>query len=47
MLAKNVIRLLRDPDLASRLARNAHEKSQKYLWENVRRQWLEVYRSIV
>jgi len=47
MLAKNVIRLLRNPELAARIARNAHEESQKYLWENVRRQWLEVYRSIV
>jgi glycosyltransferase involved in cell wall biosynthesis len=46
MLAKNVIRLLRDNDLATRLAHNAYEESQKYLWKNVRRQWLEVYRSI-
>jgi L-malate glycosyltransferase len=46
LLAKNVIRLLRDNDLAARLARNAYDESQKYLWTNVRRQWLEVYRSI-
>jgi L-malate glycosyltransferase len=46
LLANNVIRLLRDNDLAARLARNAYDDSQKYLWTNVRRQWLEVYRSI-
>jgi len=46
-LAANVIRLLRDSDLAARLARNAHEESQKYTWENVREQWVEVYRAVL
>ncbi len=45
-LADNVIRLLREPDLALRLARNAFEESQRYRWEAVRDQWLEVYRSL-
>lgn len=46
-LAANAIRLLRDPALAARLARNAHEESRKYTWEAVRGQWVEVYRRIV
>lgn len=44
-LAKNVVRLLREPELAFRLARNAHETSQRCRWEAVRGQWLEIYRS--
>ena len=46
-LAKNVIRLLRDPELATRLAANSHEQSELYRWSNVRPQWLEHYRSLV
>ncbi len=45
-LAENVTRLLREPDLALRLARNAFEESRRYRWEAVRAQWLEVYRSL-
>ena len=45
-LAANVIRLLRDPSLAARLARNAYEESRKYTWEIVREQWLKVYREL-
>jgi glycosyltransferase involved in cell wall biosynthesis len=45
-LAANVIRLLRDPALAARLARSAYEESQKYTWEVVRDQWVKVYRGI-
>jgi glycosyltransferase involved in cell wall biosynthesis len=45
-LAANVIRLLRDPALASNLARNAHQESQRYTWEAVRSQWLDCYRSL-
>lgn len=45
-LAQNVIRLLKDEDLAARLASNAHEESKRYLWEAVRRQWLDVYNSL-
>jgi L-malate glycosyltransferase len=43
-LAANVIRLLREPELAAALAKNAYEESRKYTWEVVRAQWLKVYR---
>jgi L-malate glycosyltransferase len=46
-LAANVIRLLRDPALAARLAQNAHQESGKYTWEAVRGQWLKVYRAML
>jgi L-malate glycosyltransferase len=46
-LAANVIRLLRDPDLAFRLAENARCESQRYCWSVVRGQWLNLYRSVV
>ena len=46
-LAANVVRLLRDPVLAARLAQNAHQESSKYTWEVVRGQWLEVYRGML
>jgi L-malate glycosyltransferase len=45
-LAGNVIRLLRDPDLAARLASNAYRQSQAYRWPRVREQWLDTYRSL-
>jgi glycosyltransferase involved in cell wall biosynthesis len=45
-LAANVIRLLRDPALAARLAQNARDESRKYTWEAVREQWAETYRSL-
>jgi glycosyltransferase involved in cell wall biosynthesis len=45
-LAANVIRLLRDPSLAARLAQNAHQESRKYTWELVRGQWVKVYRGL-
>ena len=46
-LAANVIRLLRDPTLAARLAQNAHHESRNYTWEAVREQWLNTYRGLV
>lgn len=46
-LASNVMRLLRNPDLASRLASNAYEESQSYRWTAVRQRWLDQYRSVV
>jgi L-malate glycosyltransferase len=46
-LADNVLRLLRDPELALRLARNGLEESKGYLWSAVRPRWLEIYRSMV
>jgi L-malate glycosyltransferase len=45
-LAKNVIRVLREPELASRLISNAYDESQRYRWSAVREQWLKVYRSL-
>ena len=45
-LAQNVIRLLRNPGLASRVALNAREQSRHYSWTAVREQWLEIYRSL-
>jgi glycosyltransferase involved in cell wall biosynthesis len=45
-LAANAMRLLKDPELASHLACNAHEEMQRYSWETVRQQWLELYRSL-
>jgi glycosyltransferase involved in cell wall biosynthesis len=45
-LAANVVRLLRDPVLAARLAQNAYQESSKYTWAAVRGQWLEVYRGL-
>lgn len=45
-LARNVIRLLRDPALAAKLAKNAYEESPRYTWEAVRTQWLKVYREL-
>jgi glycosyltransferase involved in cell wall biosynthesis len=45
-LAANVLRLLRSPELASRLAINACEHVKRYSWETVRQQWLEIYRSL-
>jgi L-malate glycosyltransferase len=46
-LAANVIRLLRDPALAERLAQNAHQESRKYNWDVVREQWVGVYRGLL
>jgi len=45
-LADNVLRLLRDPPLASRIVRNAHQECSRYSWKEVRRQWMELYTSI-
>src|SRR5205823_4872271 len=45
-LAENVIRLLRDPELAAQLASNAHEQLSRYCWGFVREQWLDVYHSL-
>lgn len=44
-LARNVMRLLREPKLSQRLSDNAYQEVQSYRWERVRSKWLEVYRS--
>lgn len=46
-LAANVLRVLREPDLASSLARNGHEESRKYRWDAVRAQWLALYEQVL
>jgi L-malate glycosyltransferase len=46
-LAENVLRLLRDPELAARLAQNAYQESSKFTWHAVRGQWLNVYRGLM
>jgi glycosyltransferase involved in cell wall biosynthesis len=46
-LAANVIRLLRDPALAARLAQNAYQESLKYTWDVVRAQWIRVYQDLL
>lgn len=46
-LAANVVRLLREPELAAALAKNAHAESRKYTWEAARGQWVKVYRECV
>jgi glycosyltransferase involved in cell wall biosynthesis len=46
-LARNVIELLQNPELAERLAENARQEFQRYSWPIVRKQWLEVYRSMI
>jgi L-malate glycosyltransferase len=45
-LANNVIRLLREPALGARIARNAYEECNRYSWKEVGRQWMELYRSM-
>ena len=45
-LAANVIRLLRDPLLASRIAANAYRQSLRYRWNIVREQWLSLQPSL-
>jgi glycosyltransferase involved in cell wall biosynthesis len=46
LLAHNVIRLLGDPGLGSRIAANAYEECRRYQWTDVREQWLRAYRSL-
>jgi glycosyltransferase involved in cell wall biosynthesis len=46
-LAANVLRILNDADLASRLAQNARVELQRYCWDTVREQWLAIYRNVV
>jgi glycosyltransferase involved in cell wall biosynthesis len=42
-LAGNILRLLQEPDLAERLARQAYAGAAKYAWENIRDLWLRAY----
>lgn len=45
-LAQNVIRLLQDQDLSDRIASNAYDECKRYTWDEVREQWIEVYRAL-
>lgn len=42
-----VLRLLNDPILAERLSTAARASCERYRWENVRAQWLALYRGVV
>jgi glycosyltransferase involved in cell wall biosynthesis len=46
-LAANVVRLLREPELAANLARNGREESCRYGWSSVRQEWIDVYRRLL
>jgi len=46
-LAENILRLLQDAELSSRLAANAYEESSRYGWRAVREQWLGAYRTLI
>jgi len=46
-LARNVVRVLTDAELARQLALNAYQELRKYEWPVVRSRWLEVYRALV
>jgi len=45
-LAANVIRLLREGDLAATIVENAYRESTKYEWNILRNMWLKLYRQI-
>lgn len=44
-MAQALVRLLRDPQLADRLAAAAHSEVERYTWRNVRDRWAGVYRN--
>ncbi|MGD1077521.1 MAG: glycosyltransferase [Candidatus Sulfotelmatobacter sp.] len=46
-LAENILRLLRNGELSSRLAASAYEESSRYRWTAVRERWLAVYRKLI
>ena len=45
--ATSIMRLLDNPDLASRLTLRARESCEQYRWQAVRTQWLALYESLV
>ncbi len=45
-LAREAVRLLENEDLAQKIITNARRECEKYSWENVRGQWLEIYRKL-
>jgi len=46
-LARNVLRVLGDSELATQLAQNAFSESSRYTWNSVRDQWLRVYSGLM
>lgn len=46
-LARSACRLLADPALALRLARNGRAECSRYTWEVVRPQWLQLYAELL
>jgi glycosyltransferase involved in cell wall biosynthesis len=46
-LAREALRLLKDQSLAERLTHEAKLECQRYSWEAVRTQWLELYEELV
>jgi glycosyltransferase involved in cell wall biosynthesis len=46
-LAAHVLRLLAEPELGSRLARNAFHTCEAFTWPMVRQQWLRAYEYVV
>jgi L-malate glycosyltransferase len=46
-LARNVIRVLQDSELAERLVASAQQEFERYSWPVVREQWSQVYRALV
>jgi glycosyltransferase involved in cell wall biosynthesis len=46
-LAANVIRVLRDPQLASSLIAGGLKQLEQYRWDVVEGQWLDIYRSLL
>jgi glycosyltransferase involved in cell wall biosynthesis len=42
-MAEAAIKLLEDPELAVRLASNARESARRFTWQEVQRQWLDLY----
>jgi glycosyltransferase involved in cell wall biosynthesis len=45
-MASAAIRLLKDQELASQIARQAREACRRYTWDAVRDEWLQVYREL-
>ena len=45
--ADRIVRLLRDGDLADRIAAAARESCERYRWPDVRAQWVALYRGLV
>jgi glycosyltransferase involved in cell wall biosynthesis len=45
-LARNVMRVLQDSELAECLVENARQELQRYCWPAVREQWLKAYRAL-